>query len=247
MFLSNVENGENDLADFREWFDYLSQKCSEPTVCSVLFTCLVVFPLIHTHTYICTCIFSFCSSFSYNLQDMSNDVSNKGEGSRNKALQDEVWKLKSEIEKCKLEKNSEISALLAEKNFVWNQFKKMEEDFNIQLRKKSDEVEHANEKVRMLVNRAEELQMSNEKLRTDFTKMESESVQKNEEIFKLLKKIELLKSRSGSESPLLRPCRAEAVASSRGGKNRTNGSVVTVKKESDSSQTFEKVTVFLVL
>ncbi|KAI3464836.1 hypothetical protein Pfo_021499 [Paulownia fortunei] len=202
IYKHRYENADNELADFREWFDYLSQKCSEP-------------------------------------KDITDDVSNKGEGSRNKALQDEVRKLKTEIEKCKLEKNSEISSLLAEKNFVWNQYKKMESDFTKQLRKKCDEVEHANEKVQVLVNRAEELQISNEKLRTDFTKMESESVQKSDEIFKLLKEIELLNSRSGSASPLLRPCRAEAAASHRRGKNSTtDGRVITVKKESDPS-TFE--------
>ncbi|KAK6131276.1 hypothetical protein DH2020_034986 [Rehmannia glutinosa] len=169
-----------------------------------------------------------------------DDVSNKGEGSRNKALQNEVRKLKSEIVKCKLDKNIEISALLAEKNFIWNQFEKMEIDLNKEIRKKDEEVKHANEKVQLLLNREEELQMSNDKLRIDFTKMESESVQKSEEIFRLLKEIELLKSRSGSAPPLLRPCRTGA-ASQRGGENSTSdGGVIKVKKESDPSHTSEK-------
>ncbi|KAK6115228.1 hypothetical protein DH2020_007497 [Rehmannia glutinosa] len=204
IYKHRYENADDDLADFREWFDYLSQKCAE-------------------------------------TKDISDDVSNKGEGSRNKALQNEVRKLKSEIDKCKLDKNIEISALLAEKNFIWNQFEKMESDLNKEIRKKDEEVKHANEKVQLLLNRAEELQISNDKLRIDFTKMESESVQKSEEIFRLLKEIELLKSRSGSAPLLLRPCRTGA-ASRRGGENSTSdGGVIKVKKESDPSQTSEKI------
>ncbi|KAL0314582.1 UNVERIFIED_CONTAM: hypothetical protein Sangu_2302600 [Sesamum angustifolium] len=205
IYKHRYENADNELADFREWSDYLSQKCSEP-------------------------------------KDTLDDFSNKGEGSRNKALQNEVRKLKSEIEKCKSEKNSEISALLREKKFVWNQFKMMESDYTKQLRKKSDEVEHANERLQALVNRAEELQISNERLRIDFGKMESESVKKSEEILRLLKEIELLKSKVGSVSPLLRPCMTEAAASNRKGKNTgTGGRCETLKKESDPSQTSEKM------
>ncbi|KAL7155457.1 hypothetical protein ABFS83_03G076500 [Erythranthe nasuta] len=171
-------------------------------------------------------------------KDVSDDVSNKRDGSRNKALQDEVRKLKSELEKCKSEKKSEVTALLTEKSFVWNQLKIMENDFAEQLKKKRDEVQHANERAQALVNRAEELQISNEKLRTGLAKLEFESVQKSEEIIRLSKEIELLKS---STPPLLRSCRTEA-NKIRGGTNSTaNRRVVTVKKESDSSQNIEKM------
>lgn len=180
---------------------------------------------------------------SYNLQDASVDISNKGESLRKKALKDEVRKLKSEIQRYKLEKDSEISALLAEKNFVWNQYKEMETTFNEQLRKKRNEVENANEKVQILASRADELQILNEKLRGNITKMESESSQKNEEIFELQKEIESLKSRSGSASTILRPCRTDATSSSRRGKNSrtTSESIAKVKKESDITQTAERV------
>lgn len=138
-----------------------------------------------------------CFCFSCNLQDVSNDVSNKGEGSRYKALQSEMRKLKSEIEQYKLEKNAEINAILSEKSFVSNQLIKLESDLSEKLKKKCNEVECANEKVQTIL-------MSNEKLRAGLTKMESESIQKSEEISKLMKEIELLKSRSASSS--LRPC-----------------------------------------
>ncbi|KAL9172771.1 hypothetical protein ABFS82_03G069700 [Erythranthe guttata] len=170
-------------------------------------------------------------------KDVSDDVSNKRDGSRNKALQEEVRKLKSELEKCKSEKKSEVTALLAEKSFVWNQLKIMENDFAEQLKKKRVEVQHANERAQALVNRAEELQISNEKLRTGLTKVESESVQKSEEIIRLSKEIELLKS----STPLLRSCRTEANKIGGGTNSTANRRVVTVKKESDPSQNIEKM------
>lgn len=181
---------------------------------------------------------------SCNIQDVSIDNGNKGESSRKKALQDEVRKLKSEFQRYRLGKDAEISALLAEKNFVWNQYKEMETSFNEQLRKKRDEAENANEKVQILASRADELQISNDKLRANMTKMESESSQKNEEIFQLMKEIESLKSRSESASTVLRPCRANAASSSRQGKKNgstTNKSIEKVKKELDLSLTTEKV------
>ncbi|KAL8496423.1 hypothetical protein ACS0TY_020222 [Phlomoides rotata] len=199
VYKHRYENTKDDLADFREWFDYLVQKCS-------------------------------------GLSDFSNDASDKEGGSRNKALQAEVRKLKSEIENYKSEKNSEISALLAEKNFVWKQMEYMENSLNEQLKKKCEEVERANEKLHALV-------MSNEMLRADFTKKESELVQKSEQISKLMTEIELLKSRSGSASSSLHRCTTEAAESSREGKNgAADGSNATVKKESVPSQIIEKTT-----
>ncbi|XP_057794834.1 uncharacterized protein LOC131011085 [Salvia miltiorrhiza] len=205
VFKHRYENAENDMADFREWCDYLVRKFS-------------------------------------GLTGESIDISKKGESSRIKALQDEVRKLKNEIEKSKVEKNAEISALMAEKNFIWNQFEQMETSLTEKLRKERDEVKNVKEKFQILVSRADELQISNEKLKANIFTMESESIKKNEEIVKLMKEIETLKSRSGSASTLLRPCRADAASSSRRGKksSTTRGSIGRVKKESDPSQTTEK-------
>ncbi|GFP95268.1 hypothetical protein PHJA_001671100 [Phtheirospermum japonicum] len=198
IYKHRYDSADSQLADLRQSFDYLSQKCEEP-------------------------------------KDMPDDTSNKAEGSRNKSLQNEVRKLKGEIEKCKLDKNTEISALLAEKKFVWNQFEKMESNLTNEIKKKDDEVKRANEKVQLVLNRADELEASNEKLRTGLAKVETESSQKSEEIFRLLKEIENLKAKVGpTETPSLRSCR--------GGKSsNVDGGVIKVKKETNSSQTFEKM------
>ncbi|KAL3840217.1 hypothetical protein ACJIZ3_024808 [Penstemon smallii] len=186
----------------------------------------------------------FCELVAYLSQqnsepkDAADDVSNIGESSRNKALQAEVRRLKSELEKFKSEKKSEISALLDEKNFVWNQYNKMDSDFTEKLRRKCHEVDQANEKIQLLVNKEEELQNLNERLKTDIAKMESESVQKSQEISGLSKEIEILKS----ETPILRQCSSKAGPSQKRGNKRTiDGMVITVKKESDASHTSEKM------
>ncbi|GER57026.1 cytomatrix family protein [Striga asiatica] len=94
------------------------------------------------------------------------------------ALKNEVRKLKSAIEKCKSDKNTEITALLAEKKFVWHQLKKTEDVLEKEIKRKDEEVKYANEKLRQIVNTAEELQLSHENLRTTFARLEVESVRR---------------------------------------------------------------------
>ncbi|KAM3236983.1 hypothetical protein P3L10_012012 [Capsicum annuum] len=110
MFKRKFEDADSELADFREWFDLLSQKCSEPN-------------------------------------DVPRTATNEKPEMRKKAWEDEVRRLKTENEKLTSEKIFEISALLAEKNFIWNQFNKLEHDTTEQLRRKCTELEHANEKI----------------------------------------------------------------------------------------------------
>ncbi|KAL2468247.1 cytomatrix protein-related [Forsythia ovata] len=202
VFKHKYEDADSELSDFREWFDYLSQKCAEP-------------------------------------KDISNDASTARQGRGHEALQNKVRKLRGEIERCNLEKNSEVSALLAEKNFIWNQYKTVETNFTDQLTRKCAEVEYSNEKIKALVRKMEELQFSNEKLRTDFAKLESDSNKKSEEITRLLKEIEIIKSRSGSATSALRHCGEESGTSKNGS---MEGRDSTVKKELGFSQTLEKVT-----
>ncbi|CAA3002198.1 spindle apparatus lin-5 [Olea europaea subsp. europaea] len=201
IFKHKYEDTDTELSDFREWFDYLSEKCAEPKA-------------------------------------ISDGASTAREVRGNMALQNEMRRLRGEIEKCNSEKDSEVSALLAEKNFIWNQYKTMETDFTDQLRRKCAEVEYSNGKIKALGSKMEELQFSNEKLRTDLAMLESDSNKKSEEISRLSKEIELIKSRSGSATPALRRCREETGTL----KNSSmEGRAITVKKELYSSQTLEKL------
>ncbi|CAA0827055.1 cytomatrix protein-related, partial [Striga hermonthica] len=178
-------------------------------------------------------------------EEPKDDVYNNREaGSENKALKNEVRKLKNEIEKCKLDKNSEITALLAEKKFVWHQLKKTEDDLKKEIKRKDEEVKCANEKLRQMVNTAEELQLSHENLKTNFARLEAESVQKSEEILRLCKEIKLLKSRSEPPSTLSRLCSASGRKRGKKG-DMSNEGVMKVKTEADNPQTAQKVNIFL--
>ncbi|XP_015072232.1 spindle apparatus protein lin-5 [Solanum pennellii] len=223
VFQRKLENADSELADFREWFDYLSQRCSEPN-------------------------------------DVPNAATNEKSETRKKAWEDEVRRLKTENEKLTSEKNSEISALLAEKNFIWNQFNKLEHDMTEQLRRKCTELEYANGKIQAFTRNIEELQLSNADkdntiamlrsqldnttatLRSQMAKLESDSVTKSGEISKLSTELVFLKKcRSASVTPVLRHSTTGSGPSKSGGTSRgTDQRNINVKVEKQSSQALEK-------
>lgn len=212
MFKKKFEDADSELADFREWFDCLSHKCSEPN-------------------------------------DVPRVATNEKAETKKKTWEDEVRRLKTENEKLTSEKNSEISALLAEKNFIWNQFNKLEHDMTEQLRRKCTELEHANGKIQAFKRNIEELRSSNTNkdntvatLRSQMAQLESDSVTKGEEISKLSTELALLKkSGSASVTPVLRRSTAGSGPSKLGvtsrGRDQRN---ITVKEEKQSSQALEK-------
>ncbi|KAL7244827.1 hypothetical protein ACSBR2_000226 [Camellia fascicularis] len=135
-----------------------------------------------------------------------------------------------------LQNDSEMLALLSERNFVWNQYKKRESDLTNRLKIKSTEVEHANEKIQELLTTMEQLKSSNVekdiailKLKTDMAELEAASTKKSDEISRLSNKLELLR-KAGSNSD-----------GTEGDKNRGTDSRNTIpKKESHPSQVFQK-------
>ncbi|KAL7244826.1 hypothetical protein ACSBR2_000226 [Camellia fascicularis] len=137
---------------------------------------------------------------------------------------------------CETKNDSEMLALLSERNFVWNQYKKRESDLTNRLKIKSTEVEHANEKIQELLTTMEQLKSSNVekdiailKLKTDMAELEAASTKKSDEISRLSNKLELLR-KAGSNSD-----------GTEGDKNRGTDSRNTIpKKESHPSQVFQK-------
>ncbi|KAJ1420864.1 myosin-7 [Sesbania bispinosa] len=197
-----LEHTEDELADFRAWFEYLSHKSS-------------------------------------NGEDQGtvSDKGKKGKDSRNKSscnsgekekcsgeIQDELRRLKGECEKLALEKSSEVSALLAEKKFVWNQYNIMEKDYSNKLRTKQAEVERTNEKIKVLVSSMEQLQSENNKkdstilqLESKVADMEAETKRLNNKISGLSVELESLKkSRNNQVTPVLNPCSGGTRASNSG-------------------------------
>ncbi|XP_010920231.2 uncharacterized protein [Elaeis guineensis] len=80
------------------------------------------------------------------------------------ALEGELRRLKHAYKRLSSKKEAEVSALSAEKDFVWNQLKNMESDYTGLLKIKRTEVERANEAMEKLHHDLEKLQSSaNEK------------------------------------------------------------------------------------
>ncbi|WOH03605.1 hypothetical protein DCAR_0623004 [Daucus carota subsp. sativus] len=154
-------------------------------------------------------------------------------------LEKEVKKLKQDIEKLNSKKTSEVSALLKERDFVWNQYKTLETRLTDKLKKKEEEFKEADGKIRNLLAGMEELQASNKEkddmiatLKNKMIKLEADSLTKSEEISLLSRELESIKkSKSDPVTPVLRSCMAKT------GKNRiTRNRNVTEKKELNSSR-----------
>lgn len=151
-----------------------------------------------------------------------------------------------ENKKLASEKNSEISALLAEKQFVWNQYNILGKDYTAKLKSKSSEVEEAKEKIHTLLASMEQLQSSNTekddriaRLVSQVAKMNDESNKLKEETLRLSEELDSLrKSRSASRPPVLNGCiTGNRTSSLRSNSSASNGSKVIVKRELSTLQT----------
>ncbi|XP_072984278.1 uncharacterized protein [Typha latifolia] len=126
------------------------------------------------------------------------DTSNK-EGLEPATLRGEIQKLKQAYKTLSSKKEVEISALLAEKDFVWNQFKKMESDYVGLLKSKRLEAAQANEAAEKLQLNLEDLRSSVCEKDADIARLEAERARLdsnmrnyNQEAEQAKEKIELL-------------------------------------------------------
>ncbi|XP_050215013.1 uncharacterized protein LOC126666094 isoform X2 [Mercurialis annua] len=166
-----------------------------------------------------------------------------------KRLDNEVKRLKLEYEKLASEKNSEISALVKQKDFVWNQYNVLESTLNDKLKSKQSEVEQANAKIAKVLASVETLQSSNDekdetidRLKAKLAQVEVDRDKSKEEIFRLSHVLESLKkSRSAQVTPALKQCNTGGKGSNQVVKsNGRTGSNVVVKKEPLSVKNSEK-------
>ncbi|KAG7029437.1 hypothetical protein SDJN02_07776 [Cucurbita argyrosperma subsp. argyrosperma] len=131
-----------------------------------------------------------------------------------KALKIEVQRLQKAYEKLASERSSEVTALLAEKTFVWNQYSIMENDYESKLRQNLTEVELARTKIENLLANMEQLQSLNiEKdctiaaLESQLKKTEVDSRKLNDEISRISRELEVLRKHNGvSVTPVLNRC-----------------------------------------
>lgn len=218
-----LESTDDELVDFKVLIDFLSHECLDPNGISKV---------------------GDKEKGSRGDNNLKSVKTTKEEEQCAKRLEGEVRKLKWEYENLASRNSAEVSALLAEQNFVWNQYKIMESNYSNKLNSKHVEVEQANEKIDNLLVGMEQLEsLNNEKddkivkLKTDLAKMETETKKKNEEISRLSKEVELLrKSRSASVTPILNRCTEKQKTSGQGKNKSWIGRNISIKKETPASE-----------
>ncbi|XP_022144143.1 uncharacterized protein LOC111013900 isoform X2 [Momordica charantia] len=163
-------------------------------------------------------------------------------------LNKEVQRLENAYEKLASERSSEVTALLAEKSFVWNQYSIMESDYKSKLRQKHTEVELERTKIENLLANMEQLQSLNSEkdgtivgLESKLEKMEVDSRKLNDEISRISHELEVLRNHTGpSVTTVLNRCTTSGFKASGSGvkerENKDSGSNINVRKKASSAQ-----------
>ncbi|EOA37048.1 hypothetical protein CARUB_v10010151mg [Capsella rubella] len=185
----------------------------------------------------------FKAWFDFLTLNTTNNESVNSEGSAIKSLEARIRKLKLEYEKLVSEKKCEVSDLVRENGFAWNQFNCIEVELTDKLKRKDDEIAQANLKISSLLSYQEQLQSTNQEkdetismLKAKMAEMETNSTKKDEEISKLSRDLESLKKSRGFTPVLTRCTKLEK-------RSNTVGSYISTKKEKSaaSSSSNEKV------
>lgn len=145
----------------------------------------------------------------------------KNQKEKNKSLMSELRRLKLENQQLSANKDSEISRLVREKSFIWNQYNTLENRMNEQLRVKCDQLDTANEKVKLLLKDNEELQTACNDLKNQMANMGDVLVKRNGEIARLSRELQMFKDKSVPATPMLQRCSTRSGNSLR--ETTTNG------------------------
>ncbi|XP_057858926.2 uncharacterized protein LOC131067790 isoform X2 [Cryptomeria japonica] len=94
----------------------------------------------------------------------------------------EIAKVKDECKRISSLRKNEVSALLREKDFVWNQLKRMEEDYGNHLKRKTEQLQDASENIEKLRIAMDELQKANNEKDVELTVMKVELGEKEREV-----------------------------------------------------------------
>ncbi|KAF8663234.1 hypothetical protein HU200_055840 [Digitaria exilis] len=124
-----------------------------------------------------------------------------------KDLRQELRKLKQAYKTLSSEKDKHISSLTAEKDFVWNQFKTMEQEYIVTIKNKNMEAKQATEAAHKLQQKVDELQVEGQKKDDEIVRLRVEVTKAKENMLILedeLKQMNSLKKnkKSKSEGPI---------------------------------------------
>ncbi|KAF2324692.1 hypothetical protein P3X46_002023 [Hevea brasiliensis] len=204
-----LEQTEDDLADFKACFDYLSH------------------------------ILEKNSKETDNGQEEGRHGDLKSAGS--KRLDNEVKRLKFEYEKLASEKNSEISALLKEKSFVWNQYNVLESNLTDKLKNSQVEIDQANEKIAKVLASVELLHSSNSEkdemigsLKVKLAEVEADRNKWREKSSQLSQELDSLRKSKSAQvvsAPKNGSTRAKALSQGVKSSGRKGSNNIVVKKE----------------
>lgn len=211
------EHTNDELQDFKELFSLLSTKITDPS-------------------------FQDFTSRSSLHRGKSNERTQNS-----KTLNIEVQRLQSAYEKLQSERSSEVTALLAEKTFLWNQYNIMENDYKSKLRHERTEVELGRTKIENLFANMEQLQSLNDEkdctiaaLDSKLEKMEVDSRKLNDEISRISHELEVLRKHNGaSVTPVLNRCTSGYRTFGLGVKEKEKGSgcnIIVRKKASSETR-----------
>ncbi|KAK8452579.1 hypothetical protein SEVIR_5G134300v4 [Setaria viridis] len=100
-----------------------------------------------------------------------NNVDHQHSG---KDLRVELRKLKQAYKTLSSEKDRQISALTAEKDFVWNQFKTMEQEYIVTIKNKNIEAKQATEAAQKLRHNVDELQEAAQEKDDEIARLQAE-------------------------------------------------------------------------
>ncbi|GMH18019.1 hypothetical protein Nepgr_019860 [Nepenthes gracilis] len=221
-----LEDSQDELTDFKAWFDFLCPRRPDQLDTSVDET----------------------------LKGKRGETTTSKILDRTKpqcllhqTLEEEVKRLKHENNKLSVKNSSEVSALLSEKDFVWNQYRNLESSYIDKLSIKNDQVKELNERILKLLASIEELQsLKAEKdgkiasMEAVVANLEAEAKKKNEQATKLSKELELLrglKTAAPFVTPALKHCQIEQkICRLEGRSSSQNSRSANVKKESASMQ-----------
>ncbi|XVF63687.1 hypothetical protein PTKIN_Ptkin09bG0106900 [Pterospermum kingtungense] len=210
-----LEETEDELTDFRIWFDILSKNSKDISQKDPKET----------------------------KNEMSGRKDSSSKAVTLKTLEAEVRRLKLGYENLASEKSSQVAALTAENKFAWNQFNVLESQCTDKLNSKHSELEKANRKIETLISHMEELRSSNtekdeiiERLKSEVSQKEADASRFRDEVSKVSREVELLrKSRSSSCTPIIKRCAAGGRTSVLGAKNGgRDGCNSIVKNESSA-------------
>lgn len=116
-----------------------------------------------------------------------------------KDIREEIRKLKKAYKTLRSEKDKEISALQAEKDFVWNQLKTMEDDYSGTIKSKNIEVNQATEAAQKLLRNLDELQVAAQKKDDEIVRLQVEVTNAKERMSILEDEVQKLRLVKGKD------------------------------------------------